>query len=82
MNNAAIAPVVNPTRICAVAEMAEHAWVLGSTGSKLIMARSDCMLHYDAGYMSELRFPFVASLDGGEASIYVPFVTLRWVSRL
>ena len=71
MNNAAIAPVVNPIWTCAVADMAEHAWVLGLAGSKLIMARSQSMLHHDAGYMSELRFRSSLHLTGREASIYV-----------
>jgi hypothetical protein len=71
MNNAVTAPALNPPWTCAVVAPTEHAWVLGSAGPKLIMARSTSTLHYDAGYMSELRFSFSTSLDGEEASIYV-----------
>ena len=39
------------------------------------MARSTSKLHQDAGYMSELRFRSLNSLDGGEASIYAQCVT-------
>lgn len=70
MNNAVTAPALNPPWTCAVVSSTEHAWVLGSAGPKLIMARGTSTLHKDAGYMSELRFLFVWSLDGGEASIY------------
>lgn len=71
MNNAVTAPALNPPWTCAVVAPTEHVWVLGSAGPKLIMARSTSTLHYDAGYMSELRFSFSTSLDGEEASIYV-----------
>ena len=72
MNNAVTAPALNPTWTCAfVASSTEHAWVLGSAGPKLIMARSTSTLHHDAGYMSELRFRSSLHLTGREASIYV-----------
>ncbi len=45
--------------------------MFGSASPKLIMARSTSKLHQEAGYMSELRFRSLNSLDGGEASIYV-----------
>ena len=41
------------------------------------MARSTSKLHQDAGYMSELRFRSLNSLDGGEASIYVLVISQR-----
>lgn len=72
MNNAAIAPAVNPTWTSAVVLPAEHARLLGSAGLRSSSWRAAIKwLHQDAGYMSELRFPFIASLDGGKASIYV-----------
>jgi hypothetical protein len=71
MNNAVIAPAVNPTWTSAVVLQTEHAWVLGSAGLRSSSWRAAHKLHQDAGYMSELRFLFVVSLDGGEASIYV-----------
>ena len=71
MNNAVNAPAKSPTWTCATIDPIEHACLLGPAGSKLITARSDQMLHYDAEYMSEHRFRSSSSLDGEEASIYV-----------
>ena len=71
MNNAVNAPALSPTWTCATIDPIEHACLLGPAGSKLITARSDQMLHYDAEYMSEHRFRSSSSLDGEEASIYV-----------
>ena len=73
MNNAVTAPAIEPDQDkCRRRIATEHVWVFGSAGPKLIMARSTAKLHQDAGYMSELRFRSLNSLDGGEASIYVP----------
>jgi hypothetical protein len=80
MNNAVTAPALSPPRTCAIVASTEHACVLGPAGSQLITARSDSMLHYDAGYMSEHRFRSSSSLDGEEASIYVLVVALLVVA--
>ena len=78
MNNAVNAPAVNPTWTCAVVDKTEHAWVLGSAGSEAHHGAQQLpSLHYDAGYMSELRFLFADSLDGEEASIYVQCVPFQ-----
>src|SRR5690606_22713034 len=72
MNNAVNAPAANPTWTCAVVDKTEHAWVLGSAGSEAHHgAQLLTSLHYDAEYMSELRFLFADSLGREASSLYV-----------
>ena len=81
MNNAVTAPALNPTRTSAVvASRLSTCGCLGQAGPKLIMARSTSKLHQDAGYMSELRFRSLNSLDGGEASIHVLVIHVLAIS--